>query len=89
MSMQLVLSVDPSTDGKALADWFRWCWLGADGSPQVDSAASGDREPRNYRFGYGVLDENLNFIADAGAANVADVLRSALRGVPLKTLPTA
>lgn len=44
MSMQLVLSVDTSTDGKTLADWFRWCWLGADGSPQVDSAASGDRE---------------------------------------------
>ncbi|HSV81989.1 MAG TPA: hypothetical protein VLK85_22570 [Ramlibacter sp.] len=23
-----------------------------------------DNEPRNYRFGYGVLDENLNFAAD-------------------------
>jgi len=23
-----------------------------------------DNEPRNYRFGYGVLDENLNFVAD-------------------------
>ena len=23
-----------------------------------------DNQPRNYRYGYGVLDENLNFIAD-------------------------
>ena len=23
-----------------------------------------DAQPRNYRFGYGVLDENLNFVAD-------------------------
>lgn len=29
-----------------------------------------DREPRNYRFGYGVLDENLNFIADPGEKKV-------------------
>ena len=25
-----------------------------------------DKSPRAYRFGYGVLDENLNFTADAG-----------------------
>ena len=25
-----------------------------------------DGQPRAYRFGYGVLDENLNFLADAG-----------------------
>ncbi len=25
-----------------------------------------DGQPRSYRFGYGVLDENLNFIADPG-----------------------
>ena len=25
-----------------------------------------DRQPRAYRFGYGVLDENLNLIADPG-----------------------
>lgn len=42
MSMQLVLSVNTSADGKTLTDWFRWCWLGADGTP--DSAASGDRD---------------------------------------------
>lgn len=29
-----------------------------------------DRMPRAYRFGYGVLDENLNFIADPGEKKV-------------------
>jgi hypothetical protein len=29
-----------------------------------------DNKPRPYRFGYGVLDENLNFIADAGEKKV-------------------
>ena len=29
-----------------------------------------DNEPRTYRFGYGVLDENLNFVADAGEKKV-------------------
>jgi hypothetical protein len=29
-----------------------------------------DNEPRAYRFGYGVLDENLNFQADAGEKKV-------------------
>ena len=29
-----------------------------------------DNEPRNYRFGYGVLDENLNFVADPGEKKV-------------------
>lgn len=29
-----------------------------------------DGEPRAYRFGYGVLDENQNFIADAGEKKV-------------------
>jgi hypothetical protein len=29
-----------------------------------------DSEPRPYRFGYGVLDENLNFVADAGEKKV-------------------
>ncbi|HSC67293.1 MAG TPA: type II secretion system protein GspL [Cellvibrio sp.] len=43
MSMQLVLSVNTSEDGKSLADHFRWCWLGADGLP-ADEGASGDRE---------------------------------------------
>lgn len=44
MSMQLVLSVNTSDDGKSLADSFRWCWLEADGTPANDSVASGDRE---------------------------------------------
>ncbi|PUA28034.1 MAG: general secretion pathway protein GspL [Cellvibrio sp. 79] len=44
MSMQLVLAVNTSADGKTLADWFRWCWLGSDGNPQPETAASGDRE---------------------------------------------
>ena len=29
-----------------------------------------DGSPRAYRFGYGVLDENLNFVADAGEKKV-------------------
>jgi hypothetical protein len=29
-----------------------------------------DNTPRAYRFGYGVLDENLNFIADPGEKKV-------------------
>jgi hypothetical protein len=29
-----------------------------------------DNKPRPYRYGYGVLDENLNFTADAGEKKV-------------------
>jgi hypothetical protein len=29
-----------------------------------------DRQARAYRYGYGVLDENLNFIADSGEKKV-------------------
>lgn len=29
-----------------------------------------DGKPRPYRYGYGVLDENLNFLADAGEKKV-------------------
>ena len=29
-----------------------------------------DKLPRPYRFGYGVLDENLNFVADPGEKKV-------------------
>ena len=29
-----------------------------------------DRQPRAYRFGYGVLDENLNFLTDPGEKKV-------------------
>ena len=29
-----------------------------------------DNKPRAYRYGYGVLDENLNFIVDAGEKKV-------------------
>lgn len=43
MSMQLVLSVTTSDDGRSLADSFRWCWLGADGTP-TDDVETGDRE---------------------------------------------
>ncbi len=51
MSMQLLLSVDTSADGKTLADDFRWCWLGADGRPQSDTAASGDRQALRAALG--------------------------------------
>lgn len=29
-----------------------------------------DRQPRPYRYGYGILDENLNFVADPGEKRV-------------------
>lgn len=29
-----------------------------------------DNKPRPYRFGYGVLDENFNFVADSGEKKV-------------------
>ena len=29
-----------------------------------------DNQPRSYRYGYGVLDENLNMVADAGEKKV-------------------
>ncbi len=29
-----------------------------------------DNKPRSYRFGYGVLDENFNMVADAGEKKV-------------------
>lgn len=29
-----------------------------------------DNQPRSYRYGYGVMDENLNFIADPGEKKV-------------------
>lgn len=51
MSMQLVLSVNTSADGKTLADWFRWCWIGADGSPQADTAATGNRDDLRAALG--------------------------------------
>jgi general secretion pathway protein L len=50
MSMQLVLSVTTSDDGKSLADDFRWCWLGADGVPAAEGA-SGDREALRAALG--------------------------------------
>ena len=31
---------------------------------------TGDSEPRAYRYGYGILDENLNFVADPGEKKV-------------------
>ena len=31
---------------------------------------TGDSEPRAYRYGYGILDENLNFTADPGEKKV-------------------
>lgn len=50
MTMQLVLSVNTSDDGKSLADSFRWCWLGADGVP-ADEGAAGDREALREALG--------------------------------------
>jgi general secretion pathway protein L len=50
MSMQLVLSVNTSDDGKSLSDRFRWCWLGADGLP-ADEGVTGDREALREALG--------------------------------------
>ena len=50
MSMQLVLSVSTSDDGKTLADHFRWCWLGADGLPAAEGA-SGNRDQLRAALG--------------------------------------
>lgn len=50
MSMQLVLSVTTSDDGKTLADNFRWCWLGADGVPTTEGA-SGTRDDLRAALG--------------------------------------
>lgn len=50
MSMQLLLSVTTSQDGKALGDLFRWCWLGADGLAS-DVPATGDRETLREAIG--------------------------------------
>lgn len=50
MSMQLVLSVTTSDDGKSLADNFRWCWLGVDGMPAAEGA-SGNRDDLRAALG--------------------------------------
>ncbi|HEY0886466.1 MAG TPA: hypothetical protein VGE20_14340 [Ramlibacter sp.] len=43
-------------------------WLQVD---KVSTAmGTSDNAPRAYRFGYGVLDENLNFMVDAGEKKV-------------------
>ncbi len=34
------------------------------------ATGTGSGDPRSYRYGYGVLDENLNFIADADEKRV-------------------
>ncbi|HWI81693.1 hypothetical protein [Ramlibacter sp.] len=43
-------------------------WLKVD---KVSTAmGTDDKLPRAYRFGYGILDENLNFVADPGEKKV-------------------
>ena len=41
---------------------------------RVDKLSTGlgtdDAQPRAYRYGYGILDENLNFVADPGEKKV-------------------
>jgi hypothetical protein len=34
------------------------------------AAGTNDGQPRSYRYGYGVLDENLNMVVDAGEKKV-------------------
>ena len=45
-----------------------WCAASPAGVDKLSTAlGTDDAQPRAYRFGYGVLDENLNFVADAVA----------------------
>ena len=37
---------------------------------KLSTMGTEDGKPRPYRFGYGVLDENLNFVADPGEKKV-------------------
>ena len=43
-------------------------WLKVD--KMSTALGTDDNRPRAYRFGYGVLDENLNFVADAAEKKV-------------------
>lgn len=51
--------VDVVSDGKVL-----YRWIQVDKLSTATSTGSGPKESRAYRYGYGVMDLNQNFIAD-------------------------
>jgi len=56
--------VDVLSDGKVVYRWIQVDKL------STAEATSGIKEARAYRFGYGVMDLNQNFIADEGEKKV-------------------
>lgn len=57
--------VDVVSDGKIL-----YRWIQVDKLSTAESTGGGPKEARSYRFGYGVMDLNQNFIADENEKKV-------------------
>lgn len=57
--------VDVVSDGKVLYRWIR-----VDKLSTATSTGAGPKEARSYRFGYGIMDLNQNFIADENEKKV-------------------
>lgn len=57
--------VDVVSDGKVL-----YRWIHVDKLSTAESTGGGPKEARTYRFGYGVMDLNQNFIADENEKKV-------------------
>jgi hypothetical protein len=57
--------VDVISDGKVI-----YRWIQVDKLSTATSTSSGPKEARAYRFGYGVMDLNQNFIADENEKKV-------------------
>lgn len=57
--------VDVISDGKVL-----YRWIQVDKLSTATSTGSGPKEARAYRFGYGVMDLNQNFVADENEKKV-------------------
>lgn len=57
--------VDVVSDGKIL-----YRWIHVDKLSTAESTGGGPKEARAYRFGYGVMDLNQNFLADENEKKV-------------------
>ncbi len=57
--------VDVVSDGKIL-----YRWIHVDKLSTAESTGGGPKEARAYRFGYGVMDLNQNFVADENEKKV-------------------
>lgn len=57
--------VDVVSDGKIL-----YRWIQVDKLSTAESTGGGPKEARAYRFGYGVMDLNQNFVADENEKKV-------------------